>query len=435
MHYSLRCTECGADYSEGSNSFRLSCDAGHAPALLRAEYRVKDFLIDSREAGMYRYRNWLPIRRTYNDASGPVVYHGKNLGARLQLDNLYIAFNGFNPEKGADMETCSFKELEALAVLGRTDDKTADCLVVASAGNTGRSFLQIASKVHRRVCIVVPASALSEMWITVPKSDKVLLVALENADYFDAIRLGDMIAGLPGFYPEGGAKNVARRDGMGTVLLAAAEALGTLPEHYFQAVGSGTGGIAAWEMSKRLLATGRFGSTGMKLHLVQNLPFAIIHDAWSAGSRNLPSFNDEEAKEAIARLWSPVLSNRKPPYGITGGVFDALKDTGGITYALSSEKAREAGRIFKNLEGCDLDPAAAVALAGLMQARKMGRIKREDLILLNITGGGNNHPFLTARKKTVEPDIIFRRLPGTEDELQASMEGLLSGNRIPQALG
>jgi len=58
-------------------------------------------------------------------------------------------------------------------------------------------------------------------------------------DYTDAINLAGRIAKLPGIV-EGGARNVARRDGMGTLMLDAAVTLGKMPDHYFQAVGSGT---------------------------------------------------------------------------------------------------------------------------------------------------------------------------------------------------
>jgi cysteate synthase len=59
-------------------------------------------------------------------------------------------------------------------------------------------------------------------------------------DYTDAINLAGRIAKLPGMVPEGGARNVARRDGMGTMMLDAAVTIGKMPDHYFQAVGSGT---------------------------------------------------------------------------------------------------------------------------------------------------------------------------------------------------
>ena len=57
--------------------------------------------------------------------------------------------------------------------------------------------------------------------------------------------------------------------------------LGRIPEHYFQAVGSGTGGISAWEASLRLKEDGRFGSNCSRLHLAQNLPNAPIYYAWT----------------------------------------------------------------------------------------------------------------------------------------------------------
>ncbi len=72
------------------------------------------------------------------------------------------------------------------------------------------------------------------------------LIAVKG-DYYDAIQIAEKVQSLPGFTPEGGARNIARRDGMGTVMLDAALTLGRMPDHYFQAVGSGTGGISAWE--------------------------------------------------------------------------------------------------------------------------------------------------------------------------------------------
>jgi cysteate synthase len=40
------------------------------------------------------------------------------------------------------------------------------------------------------------------------------------------------------------------------------------------------------------------------------------------------------------------------------------------------------------VEGCDLDPAAAVATASLLRATERGTIGTDDMVLLNITGGG-----------------------------------------------
>ena len=106
-----------------------------------------------------------------------------------------------------------------------------------------------------------------------------LISCEKGGDYFDAIHLSDLALKGPGFYAEGGAKNIARRDGMATPVLSAVTTIGRIPDYYFQAVGSGTGAIAAWEANQRLVADGRIGQNTMKLMVSQNAPFGPMYDA------------------------------------------------------------------------------------------------------------------------------------------------------------
>src|SRR5208283_1127819 len=103
-----------------------------------------------------------------------------------------------------------------------------------------------------------------------------------------------------------------------------------IPDHYFQAVGSGTGAIAAWEMNLRLVEDGRYGGEMTKLHLAQNAPFTPMADAWEAGSRTLAAVPD--GRRLSRSIRARVLANRTPPYAIAGGLFDALADTRGLMY-------------------------------------------------------------------------------------------------------
>ncbi|NIR81344.1 MAG: cysteate synthase, partial [Gemmatimonadetes bacterium] len=89
-------------------------------------------------------------------------------------------------------------------------------------------------------------------------------------------RLGEKISARFNVMTEGGVRNVARRDGMSTSVLEFARLTGEMPVHYVQAVGSGTGGIAAYEAGLRLRDDGRFGERLPRLHLVQNAPFTPI---------------------------------------------------------------------------------------------------------------------------------------------------------------
>jgi cysteate synthase len=197
-------------------------------------------------------------------------------------------------------------------------------------------------------------------------------------------------------------------------VLCAVEAAGEIPDHYFQAVGSGTGAIAAWEMNLRLLEDGRFGSRKMKLHLSQNAPFTPMTDAWEAGSRALAAESIPEARSRSQAMRAQVLGNRNPPYSITGGLYDALCDTDGFMYRVTNEEARSAGILFEESEGCDIDPAAEVAVASLLDAARGGRIRPQDAVLLNITGGGRRRLQATRRTAALREDATF-----TVEELRA----------------
>jgi cysteate synthase len=316
-----------------------------------------------------------------------VTFTNTALSQELGLSRLFISFSGYCPEHDASLTTGSFKELEALPTLQRLWELGKQIPVIASAGNTGRAFAELSAQYKKPVVIVVPKDAVSRLWTTTPAHD-VFLVAVDG-DYSDAIAVSNELSVVSGCMPEGGAKNVARRDGMGTVMLDAAVTLGRIPDHYFQAVGSGTGAIAAWEAALRLIGDGRYGTALPHLHLAQNKPFTPMVSAWQQRRRIIdPAIDMPDMSNAILAVMSPVLTNRNPPYGIAGGLFDALQATDGCMYAISNDEGRKATRLIEDTLGIDPDPAAAVATAALIQAAETGAVSPDDHILLNITGGG-----------------------------------------------
>lgn len=435
--YLLRCVSDGATQPD----HLLGCpDHG---SLLRADYRA--VRIEERKMpGIWRFLDWLPVKGTIEAATGgPVAYRSLGLSRELSLKRLYISFNGFWPEIGAALPTCSFKDLEAAPTMQRLMEESkrsqqklgqsgkglsesrpskgrpsengqsgggqsesgqneserdrAPTLVVASAGNTARAFAHIALLTGRRLLLFVPESALSRMWTTLSEEfsrDRVTLISVRG-DYYDAIQIAEKVQSRPGFVPEGGARNIARRDGMGTVMVDAALRIGELPAHYFQAVGSGTGGISAWEASLRLIRDGRFGSVLPRLHLAQNIPNSPIYYAWKG----------IEPQPQAAEMFDSVLFNRNPPYAVPGGVRDALVETKGEVYGVTDREAQQAKKLFEESEQIDIFNAAAVAVAALQKAVESGAVASDDCILLNITGGGlerikETHQFHGMRAKT-----------------------------------
>ncbi len=266
------------------------------------------------------------------------------------------------------------------------------------------------------VVVVVPASCRDRLWTT-EEAENVCMITIEG-DYTDAIALGREVCTLPGLVPEGGARNVARRDGMGTTMLDGTLAAGRLPEYYFQAVGSGTGGIAAWEAAERLIGDGRFGTHRPELHLSQNVPFIPMVRAWEAGRDRITPADMPDAERAIASVSADVLTNRDPPYAVKGGVYDALTATSGRMYAVTNDEARAAGALFTALEGIDLDPAAAVAVGSLVRAVDEGTIDPAKVVLLNITGGGYDRVREDFTQHRIEPFLRLSAGAGIEEEVR-----------------
>ena len=403
--YHLKNVADGREFED--SGWTLADPEYESSSLIQAVYENKRFTPREDLDGIYRYAEWMPIKRILKHSSAPVTYKSKGLAALLGLENLYITFSGWNPKIGAKMRTCSFKETEAYSILARMDEKEKRILIVQSAGNTARAFAQVCSDNRIPVVICVPQDNIHDLWFRKPLRKCVKLIAVPHGcDYYDAIALGEKLASDPRFMLEGGAKNIARRDGMGTTILSCVEQMGRIPDAYFQAVGSGTGAIAAWENACRLAEDGRFGENNMRVYVAQNSPFSLMYDAWKAGSRSLPEITPEEGRHKSEMILAKVLSNRKPPYGIAGGLYDVLKQSNGDFFLASNNDIIYWLMQFRNREGYDLLPAACTAVAALEQAVRDGVVKKDEYIMLNCTGGGT----LSAMSKGFvhkEPDLVL----------------------------
>src|SRR5579864_130546 len=115
--YRLKCLGCGADWDD--DGLMVVCPNDHEPALLRTAYGPA-FKPDASRLGIARYREWLPI-----PAAGalscpqPAVFRSEALCAAFGAPNLWLAFNGYWPQRGALLPTGTFKDLESAAILAR----------------------------------------------------------------------------------------------------------------------------------------------------------------------------------------------------------------------------------------------------------------------------------------------------------------------------
>lgn len=408
--YTLNCVASSREFED--SGWILDDAEYKSPSLVRANYAKKQIELKPDHYGLYKFCDWLPVKRILNGSSAPVTYRSEALAKHLGLSNLWITLNGYCPEKGVRMRTCSFKETEAYSVCARAAADEQRVMVVASAGNTARAFAQVCSDNNIKLLLVVPSDNLSSLWFTEPLNDCVKLIAADKGgDYFDAIHLSNLALKSSKFYAEGGAKNIARRDGMSTTVLSAVTTIGRIPDYYFQAVGSGTGAIAAWEANMRLVEDGRYGSNLMRLIVSQNAPFVPMYDAWRANSREMLDYDPKKARRDAELINAKVLSNRKPPYGIAGGLYDALKATNGDIMVATNAQASRACKLFKELEGVDIYSAPGVALASLIKMVEAGTIDKDACIMLNITGAGEQAAQQNRELWYLKPSKTFSLTP------------------------
>lgn len=420
-NYKLKNIATGEIFED--SGWLLSDPAYDKPSLVRSVYENKQLELKDDSHGFYKFSDWLPIWRELENSSFPVTYKSEKLAKVLDVENLYITFSGYWPEKGAKMTTCSFKETEAYSVCARLNKDQKGVMVVASAGNTARAFAKVCSENNISLLIVVPEDNLNALWFDSPVKDCVKLISTPSgSDYYDAIDLANQICMSDMFFEEGGAKNVARRDGMGTTVLSAATTIGRIPDYYFQSIGSGTGTIAAWEANLRLIEDGRFGTHKMTLIPSQNIPFTPMYDAWKVASRDLLPVDEEESRKNALLIAAKVLSNRRPPYSVPGGLYDALCDTNGDIEIADNGELEKACALFEQTEGIDIYPAAGVALSGMIKSINTGKAERNKILMLNITGGGEKRFRSENKVFNLLPDAIICSKSGTEKIIKKAEE-------------
>ena len=413
MKYQLKCLKTG-DLINDDYTLHYTDNA-----LLRAVYD-QPFQLQEAE-GVWKYLSWLPVSKPNDYVAGTVTYRADALGTAMGLSNLWVTFHGYWPEKGGLCPTGSFKDMEAVPTIQRLRDHSAKGLICASAGNTARAFSHFCGLDNIPLIVVVGKDHADRLWARPENSaESVRLVVVEDGDYYDAKTVAKGIAAqLPGWQMEGSVHNVARRDGIGSLIIDAAMAIGQLPDHYFQGVGGGPGPIGIHEMAVRLIEEGLYEGPAPRQHLSQNVEHHPIHKAWQAQRDHLiPSDYPPEDVE----VYSDYLMNKGPAYGQTGAVHDILKDSKGQTYIVEREDAMAARELIESTEGIDIMTPGGVAAASLQQALATGDVKADDCIVLNISGGGTKRLKEDIETRLIEPWLKVKKATGVASILEALEE-------------
>ena len=391
MKFFLSCNKC--NFRSDNNFNILYCPNCKESALLKTNY-YKNLNVEATNNDFYSFIEWLPFEKKH--FSGNICincFKSQRLNQFLGLKDLWILFSGYSKRYGSSLYTCTFKETEAIGVLSRIIEGTDKTLIISSAGNAAKAFLEYGIQIQKKIVVIIPENALKDIKvISKPKRVAPLLICIKDSAYMDAIRLvNKMIERFPyDLVREGGCYNVARRDSMAVPFLRSAIKMNSIPNRYIQAVGSGTGALAAWEASKRLISIPSIEKRSMKLHLIQNFPFQPIVDAWNSNSKSIRKIKDSEVYKLLSNTKAKVLSNTNPPYSVSGGLYDALMESNGETTAVNNQEIEEARNLAFNILDLDLCSPASAALAGLVKSLNDNKIDKNEKILLHLTGGGSS---------------------------------------------
>ena len=75
--YKLVCVATGEEFED--NGWTLDYAGYDKPSLIRAAYAKKQLTVYEGDCGLYKFRDWLPMKRMLKCSSSPVTYKSKGL--------------------------------------------------------------------------------------------------------------------------------------------------------------------------------------------------------------------------------------------------------------------------------------------------------------------------------------------------------------------
>jgi threonine synthase len=335
-----------------------------------------------RPFNMWRYRELLPLRdlshRVTMGEGGTPLYQAINVGMMLGLRHLYVKDERQGP-------TGSFKDRQASLAISVMREMGITEAVLASTGNVAISYSAYSTHAGIKLWAFLPSSVPAE------KMREIALYGTEvikvTGTYDQAKQVARDFATRKGLYYDRGFKSIAARESMKTLGFEVAEQLTQflgpsdvplrVPDWYLQAVSGGMGPVGVWKAFEEMKNMG----------LVDRLPkLAHVQVAGCA-----PMVNSFEAGLEVAE---PVLEPRTRistiSTGDPGAAYPFLRQIAlqqrGAFVKVEDREAFRAMHVLAKMDGISMEPAAAVAFAGLFKMVAQGLISADDVIVVNCSG-------------------------------------------------
>jgi len=438
-HFFVECLDCG--HHSAYHPMQYTCpqcgsawmEARYDLAALREGFRAR---LEKRPFNLWRYHELLPIHKIAPGLSmgegGTPLVHAVNLGMMLGNERIYVKDERQGP-------TNSFKDRQAALGIAALKEAGITEAVLASTGNVAIAFSAYAAragiKLWAFLTSLVPPEKMREVALYGTQVVKV------TASYDQAKQMAAEFARQRGLYYERGSKSIPSVEGMKTMALEIAEQLTRqlgppadgsapwrAPDWYVQAVSGGLGPQGVAKGFRELFEMGLVDKIPA-LASIQTAGCAPMVRAWDAG-----------LEEAVP-IPSPRTHIATLSTGAPGRTYTLLcrhaRQYGGAFASVSDEEAFRAMHILAKMEGLSVEPATAVAFAGLFNLVREGVIRPEDVVVVNCSG----HTIPIERTVLGEGwarNLVVRRReriaagdPGPEEGLLAALSRL-TADRYPR---
>lgn len=374
-----QCPNCGSSWREARYD------------LMRTR-SIFDAQLPRRQFNLWRYLELLPVPEylPYLDMGegGTPLIHAKNIGLMLGCTNLYIKDERQGP-------TNSFKDRQAAVSIAAMKHAGITEAVLASTGNVAIAYSAYAAragiKLWAFLTSMVPMEKMREVAIY---GTKVIQV---TGTYDEAKRLAAEFARQKNLHLERGACSIPSIESMKTIAFEIAEQLPyglsqaidlphsfpetknwLAPDWYIQAVSGGIGPLGVHKGFSELAKMGYIPKIPA-IACIQTEGCSPMVQAWKAGqNKPIPVTNPATH---IA-----TLSTGDPGRTYTLLYDRFLQSGGGFFESVTDEETFHTIHILAKLEGISVEPAAAVAFAGLFKLIRNRAINPADIIVVNCTG-------------------------------------------------
>lgn len=383
-----KCLDCGfqAPYSPCTPACP-NCGSEWREALYDYETLGKTLpsLLANRPFDLWRYRELLPVNNPSPDLSfgegGTPMFRATNLGLMLGNSNIYIKDERQGP-------THSFKDRQAAVTIAALKEAGINELVLASTGNVAISYSAYAARAGMKLWVfltsLVPAVKMRETALYGTQVVKV------TGSYDQAKETAALFAKRRGLYLDKGARSIPCIESMKTIAFETSEQLTTLlgvpptdalwqaPDWYIQSISGGMGPLGVMKGYDELMAMGLIDHFP-KIGLIQVDGCAPMVHAWKQGK--------DVAQPVVApRTLIHTLATGDPGRTYTMLRKKILEKTTGFFEMVSDEEAYRAMHFLAKMEGLSVEPAAAVAIAGVIKMVRAGVIKHDETVVINCTG-------------------------------------------------